>query len=144
LRLLFDTNVVLDLLLDRAPFAEASEQILSRVETGEVSGCLCATTITTIFYLAAKPLGARGALNEIRKLLSLFEIAPVNRPVLESALASDFSDFEDAVLHEAARQIGAEAIVTRNGSHFRRAEIPAHSPDEMIRILSHHSSGNEE
>jgi predicted nucleic acid-binding protein len=143
LRLLFDTNVVLDLLLDRTPFAEASEQILSRVETGKVSGYLCATTITTIYYLAAKTLGARGALTEIRKLLSLFEIAPVNRPILESALASDFSDFEDAVLHEAARQTGVEAIVTRNGSDFRHAEIPVHSPEEMIRILSQHSSDDE-
>jgi predicted nucleic acid-binding protein len=137
LRVLFDTNVVLDLLLDRAPFAEASEQILSRVETGEISGYLCATTITTIYYLAAKSLGAQGALAEIRKLLSLFEIAPVTRPVLESALSSDFSDFEDAVIHEAARQTGAEAIVTRNKPDFTYAEIPVHSPEEMIQSLSH-------
>jgi predicted nucleic acid-binding protein len=143
LRILFDTNVVLDLLLDRAPFAEASEQILSRVETGELSGYLCATTVTTIYYLAAKSLGAKGALAEIRKLLSLFEIAPVNRPVLESALASDFSDFEDAVIHEAARQIGSEAIVTRNKPDFLHAEIPAHSPEEMIQILKQRSSNDE-
>jgi predicted nucleic acid-binding protein len=139
LRVLFDTNVVLDLLLDRAPFVEASEQILSRVEAGELSGYLCATTITTIHYLAAKALGARRALAEIRKLLALFEIAPVNRPILENALESDFSDFEDSVLHEAARQVGVDAIVTRNRSDFRRALLPAHSPEEMIRILGQRS-----
>jgi predicted nucleic acid-binding protein len=139
LRVLFDTNVVLDLLLDRAPFVEASEQILSRVEAGELSGYLCATTVTTIHYLAAKALGARRALAEVRKLLALFEIAPVNRPILESSLESDFSDFEDAVLHEAARQVGVDAIVTRNRSDFRRALLPAHSPEEMIRILGHRS-----
>jgi predicted nucleic acid-binding protein len=139
LRVLFDTNVVLDLLLDRAPFVEASEQILSRVEAGELSGYLCATTVTTIHYLAAKALGARRALAEVRKLLALFEIAPVNRPILESSLESDFSDFEDAVLHEAARQVEVDAIVTRNRSDFRRALLPAHSPEEMIRILGHRS-----
>ncbi|MEO6193721.1 MAG: PIN domain-containing protein [Thermoanaerobaculia bacterium] len=139
MRVLFDTNVVLDLLLDRAPFAEASEQILSRVETGELAGYLCATTITTIHYLAAKALGAQKALTEVRKLLVLFEIAPVNRPILENALESDFSDFEDSVLHEAALQVGADAIVTRNLSDFHHARLPAHSPEEMIRILGQQS-----
>jgi predicted nucleic acid-binding protein len=139
LKVLFDTNVVLDLLLDRAPFSEASARVLSRVETGELSGYLCATTITTINYLAAKPLGAQRAIAEVRKLLALFEIAPVNRPVLENALESGFSDFEDSVLHAAARQVGAEAIVTRNQSDFRRSEIPVHSPEEMIQILHQRS-----
>jgi predicted nucleic acid-binding protein len=139
LRVLFDTNVVLDLLLDRAPFAEASEQILSRVETGELAGYLCATTITTIHYLAAKALGAQRALAEVRKLLALFEIASVNRPILENALESDFSDFEDSVLHEAAMQVGADAIVTRNQSDFRQARLPVHSPEEMIQILGQRS-----
>jgi predicted nucleic acid-binding protein len=139
LKILFDTNVVLDLLLDRAPFAEASEQILSRVEAGELSGYLCATTVTTIHYLAARALGARRALAEVRKLLALFEIAPVNRPILESALESDFSDFEDSVLYEAARQVGADAIVTRNKPDFRQARLPVHSPEEMIRILDQQS-----
>ena len=139
MRVLFDTNVVLDLLLDRAPFAEASEQILSRVEAGELSGYLCATTITTIHYLAAKALGGRRALAEVRKLLALFEIAPVNRPILENALESDFSDFEDSVLHEAAMQVGADAIVTRNQSDFRQARLPVHSPEEMIQILGQQS-----
>jgi predicted nucleic acid-binding protein len=136
LKVLFDTNVVLDLLLDRPPFSEASARVLSRVETGELSGYLCATTVTTIHYLATKPLGAQQSIAEIRKLLALFEIAPVNRPVLESALDAGFSDFEDAVLHAAARQIGADAIVTRNQSDFSRSEIPVHSPEEMILILS--------
>jgi predicted nucleic acid-binding protein len=139
LKILFDTNVVLDLLLDRAPFAEVSEQILSRVEAGELSGYLCATTITTIHYLAAKALGTPRALAEVRKLLALFEIAPVNRPILENALDSDFSDFEDSVLHEAARQVGADVIVTRNQSDFRQARLPVHSPEEMIRILGQRS-----
>lgn len=135
MKVLFDTNVVLDLLLDRPPFAEASEQILLHAEKSEIQGYLCATTVTTIYYIAAKTIGGRQALLAIRKLLSLFEIAPVNRPVLEQASQSDFSDFEDAVLYEAAREVGAEAIVSRNQSDFQLARIPVYLPEEMLRVL---------
>jgi len=79
LRLLFDTNVVLDVMLDREPHVAASADALSRAEAGDVTGCICATTITTIHYLASRALGAERSLAEVRKLLSLFEIAPVNR-----------------------------------------------------------------
>jgi predicted nucleic acid-binding protein len=135
LRVLFDTNVVLDVMLDREPFAAVSADVLSRVEAGELIGCVCATTVTTIHYLATRAATAERALGEVRKILSLFEVAPVNRAVLESALELGFSDYEDAVLHEAARQIGAQAIVTRNPRHFKRASVPVFSPEELSRAL---------
>ena len=100
MRILFDTNVVLDVLLDRKPFSLASAKLFSKVESGELSGYVCATTITTIHYLARKAIGLESAAQEIEKLMKLFEIAPVNRAVLDSALSSGFSDFEDAVIHE--------------------------------------------
>ena len=100
-----DTNVVLDLLLDRTPHAMNAAQIFSLIERNVIAGCLGATTLTTVHYLASKVVGSQKARREIRKLLRLFEVAPVNRAVLEAALeAEGFRDFEDAVLHEAARQ----------------------------------------
>jgi predicted nucleic acid-binding protein len=135
LRVLVDTNVVLDVLLDREPFVHDSADILSRVETGEVSGWLCATTVTTLFYLVAKAAGVATARAEVRSLLSLFEVAPVNRPILDGAVALEFSDFEDAVLHEAARQIEAQAIVTRKPQDFDHSEIPVYTPEELKAML---------
>lgn len=142
MRVLVDTNVVLDVLLDREPHVRDSADIMSRVETGEVSGWLCATTVTTLFYLVAKAADVTTALAEVQNLLSLFEIAPVNRPILEGALALGFSDFEDAVLHEAARQIEAQAIVTRNTKDFERAEIPVYTPEELKAILDLQTEGH--
>ncbi len=135
MKVLLDTNVVLDVLLDRDPYAEAATDLLSKAETGGMSGYLCATTVTTIYYISVKALGTASVRRSIQKLLSLFEVAPVNRPVLEAALGLKFSDFEDAVLHEAARQVGADAIVTRNREDFRRASLPVYSPDEFVAIL---------
>ena len=136
MKILLDTNIVLDVLMDRLPHSEAATELFSRVEDGTVIGYLCGTTITTVFYLAAKTVGTPRAQEEIRKLLQLFEVAPVNRHVLESALALDFNDFEDAVIHEAACHVGADAIVTRNQKDFKKSRLPVHSAEEMAKILT--------
>ena len=131
-----DTNVVLDLLLDRTPYAANAAQIFSLIERNVIVGCLGATTLTTIHYLATKAVGEQKARREIRKLLRLFEVAPVNRAVLEAALAAEgFRDFEDAVLHEAARQADADALVTRNESDFRAAALAVYEPRELLNIV---------
>ena len=136
MKILLDTNIVLDVLMDRLPHSEAATELFSRVEDGTVIGYLCGTTITTVFYLAAKTVGTPRAQDEIRKLLQLFEVAPVNRSVLESALTLDFTDFEDAVIHEAACHVGADAIVTRNQKDFKKSLLPVHSAEEMAKILT--------
>ena len=136
MKVLFDTNVILDVLLDRQPHVEASAEALSRAETGDISGYLCATTMTTLHYLTAKALGPAQAMTHLRSLLALCEIAPVHRPVLETALNAGFTDFEDAVLHEAARQVASDAIVTRNPRHFKKALLPIYTPEELLQALS--------
>ncbi len=96
---------------------------------------MSATTVTTIYYLATKSVGAEQARREVRKLLALCAVAPVNRPVLEAAMELDFTDFEDAVLHEAARHAGADAIVTRDLRDFKKATLTTIAPEECAKIL---------
>lgn len=135
MKVLFDTNVLLDVLLDREPFAENASYLLSKVERSEIIGFLCASTITTIHYLITKALGPKEAIQHIQALLSLFEVAPVNRLVLENALNPKFTDFEDSVLHEAACHAGAEYIVTRDILGFKKSSIPIYTPVELLNIL---------
>ena len=135
MKVLFDTNVILDVLLDRSPFADDAAYLLSKVEQSEIMGFVCATTITTIHYLATKALGSKSASLHIESLLSLFVIAPVNRLVLENAATSKFTDFEDAVLHEAALHAGAKYIVTRNSIDFKKSKLPVFEPKEFINVL---------
>ena len=141
MKILLDTNIVLDLLMDRMPFSDTAVELFSKVEDGTIIGYLCGTTITTVYYLASRTLGAARAQEEIRKLLSLFEVAPVNRLVLESALVVDFNDFEDAVIHEAACHVGADAIVTRNLKDFKKSRIPVYTSEELARVLTAQNSG---
>jgi predicted nucleic acid-binding protein len=126
---------VLDLLVDRAPYADSAAMLFAAVEQGEIVGCLCGTTVTTIHYLVAKARGRTCARDAVSKLLALFEIAPITRPVLEEALVQDFDDFEDAVITQAARHVGAQAIVTRNGRDFLCNDLSICTPDELINTL---------
>jgi len=135
MKILFDTNVILDVLLDRKPFSNDASYLMSKVERSEITGFLGATTITTIHYLATKVLDNQVAIRHIKSLLSLFEIAPVNRLVLENALNSKFADFEDAVLHEAACHAGAEHIITRDISGFKRSQLPVYTPSEFVKMM---------
>ena len=135
MKTLFDTNVILDVLLDREPFSNDAALLLSKVEQSEIIGFICATTVTTIHYIATKALGPQAASKHIQSLLLLFVIAPVNRVVLENAAASKFSDFEDAVLHEAACHAGAKYIVTRNIADFKHSKLPVFEPNEFVNAL---------
>lgn len=132
MRVLFDTNVVLDVLLDREPHAEIAAQLLSLVDSGRLDGVLCATTVTTIHYLASKASTPKEAARQVRELLAMFAVAPVDEGVLASALDLGFADYEDAVLHEAAVAAGASAIVTRNGRDFVKAALPVFDPVELL------------
>ena len=134
MRILFDTNVILDLMLGRA-HGDVAGQLVAAVERERLAGLLCATSVTTVEYLLSRARGRREAKHAIRTLLRLFEIAAVTRAVLESALELPFADYEDAVLHEAARAAGAEGLVTRNGNDFRRAKLPIFSPEELAAAL---------
>jgi predicted nucleic acid-binding protein len=134
-KVLFDTNVILDVLLDREPFADDAALLLARVEQSEIIGFVCATTVTTIHYLATKALGPKAAVKHIQTLLSLFVIAPVNRVVLENAVVANFADFEDAVLGAAASHVGAKYIVTRNIGDFKNATLPVFEPREFLNVL---------
>jgi len=135
-RVLFDTNVILDVLLARAPHVAPATALLDRVATKTLDGLLGATTLTTIHYLATKAVGARAAQGHIRTLLALFEVAPVTRAVLTDALELDLADYEDAVLHEAARHAGADAIVTRDPKGFAQARLKRYAPEELLRFLT--------
>ena len=139
--LLFDTNVVLDVLMNRPPHVHAAAQLFVLVEQKKtITGFLAATSVTTIHYLLEKSVGTTAARKHLRTLLSLFEVAPIDWDVLSDALSLNFSDFEDAVLHEAARQVAAIGIVTRDPKGFKKSKLRVYSPTELLQSLGQPNS----
>jgi predicted nucleic acid-binding protein len=135
LKVLFDTNVILDVLLERQPYMVSATKLMAAAETSQISGYLGATTVTTIFYLYAKTSSSREAKKALGQLLQIFNVAPVNHTILQAALTSDFKDYEDAVLHEAGVRAGIDCIVTRNAKDFSKARVAVYEPDDLVTIL---------
>lgn len=135
MRVIVDTNVVLDVLLEREPFVKPAVEIFCLIEESRIDAFICATTVTTIDYLLVKSLKKTNARNALRRLISLFEIATVNRPVIERALVSKIQDFEDAVLNEAGQMAGADFVITRNTKDFAKSALKVCDPNEFLALL---------
>jgi len=135
LRVIVDTTVVLDVLLGHEPFVKPAVDIFCLVEESIIDAFICATTVTTIDYLLVKSLPKPEARSALRRLISLFEIATVNRPVIERALVSKIRDFEDAVLYEAGQMSGVDFILTRNTKDFTGSALKVCDPNEFLALL---------
>jgi len=135
LKALLDTNIVLDVLLDRKPHSVESAEVFRLIEQGQAEGLLCATTITTLDYLLSQSMKRNDSRKLLSQLLKLFEVASVNRAVIEDALASRMDDFEDAVLDHACLNSGADVIVTRNSKDFTRGKSRVMDPRQFIILM---------
>jgi len=135
-RILFDTNVILDVLLERQPYVEASAAAWAAVETGNAEGMLAAHAVTTIHYLVRKETGNIKARRIMSAILRVFGIATVDSAVIQEALQLPFSDFEDAVTAAAARLAGCECIVTRDPRGFRGSTVRSLTPEAVTPLLN--------
>jgi predicted nucleic acid-binding protein len=134
-KILFDTNVILDVMLLRNPFYKAATLLLAEVEDKNLEGYICSTTATIIFYLVSKVKGSSEATQLLKALLQIFNVSQVDKITLETAINSDFSDYEDSVLHESAIRAGVNGIVTRNRKDFINSKITIYDPEELLKII---------
>ncbi len=131
-RVLFDTNILLDVILNRAPHAKASAAALDLVGQGKVEGYVAGHAVTTIAYLVQRQKGAAEAKKALAHLLSRVRVAPITDAAVRMALSMELGDFEDAVVAASAQEAGCSVIVTRNPQHFRKAEPPAMLPEMFL------------
>lgn len=135
MNILFDTNVILDLLLKREPYDAHARDLFIKIEKREITGYLCSTTVTTVYYFVAKLLDRMQAEDSMKQLLQIFEVASVDRTTLEVALSVGFIDFEDAVLYASGSLNKVDGIVTRNPKDFKKSLITVYAPDELLAAL---------
>ncbi|MBI1765965.1 MAG: PIN domain-containing protein [Acidobacteria bacterium] len=135
-QVLFDTNVLLDALLKRAPWDAEAAGCWQACDEGRIMGCLTASTLTDIFYIARKHKGLTSAFDAIRVCLDTFAICQVDRRALEQALDLPGVDFEDNLQIACATLADLDAIVTRDKDGFRNSIIPAFTPAELITQLN--------
>ncbi len=136
MKVLIDTNIVLDFLLEREPFYQNAQLLFQAIDSRRVVGYIAATTLTDIFYISRRHTrNVELARQAILEILTAMKICPVNRAVLESAFGSGLSDFEDAVQIACAVSEGLDAILTRDKQGFIHSSIPVLSIDELFQRL---------
>ena len=131
-RVLFDSDVLLDVLAQRQPFVIASAQALNMVTQTKIQGYVSGHAVTNIFYILRRQVGSEIARDALSRLLIHIQVASVTDAVIRAALQNSMTDFEDAVTSEAANAVGVEVIVTRNKSDFAASLVPAMLPDEFL------------
>ncbi len=131
MRVLIDTNVILDVWLAREPFLMDSARILSAAENRLICGFICPTTVTTLHYLVIKEKGDNKARSLLQSLLSICEIGSLHRSGIEIALKSKIGDFEDAVIEAVALETKVDIIATRNLPDFKHSRVPAKEPHQI-------------
>jgi predicted nucleic acid-binding protein len=133
MKVLVDTNVVLDVLLKRTQFYQDSFKIFQLVDQERIYGCLSAASITDIFYFLRKDRHNPGEVYRIMdELIDLFSVVPVSETTIAGALALRWKDFEDAVQFVAAKENGVTHIITRNKADYETQYIPCVNPAEFI------------
>jgi len=134
-KILIDTNIVLDLILERQPFVENAVLIFEQIELGNLAGYVAATTITNIFYIIRKLKGREVALAAIHRLLVGLQFCAVDRQTIETALSLGLKDFEDSIQLACATLDQVDAIVTRDPNDFSSSNLPVYSPTELLNQL---------
>ena len=136
MRVLLDTNIILDFFLEREPFYEQASLIFEAIADERLNGYVSASSVTDIFYLCRRQTQSFEKAREIIiTLLKLCDVCPVARSALDAALNSGMKDFEDAVQVACAEKQELEAIVTRNQSDFQSNQVDVFTPEQLLQHL---------
>ena len=134
MKVLIDTNVILDVLMKREPHYYHSGELL-RLCGIKITGCMTASQTTDIFYLLRRyGKDTRSAKSIIKKLCDNIEMIDVNGADVQNALAADMDDYEDALLAYCARRHETDYVITRNVNDFISSPVPAFSPEKFVEM----------
>jgi predicted nucleic acid-binding protein len=137
MRVLVDTNVVLDYIAKREPYAAQAYKIVKMCADKEIDGCIAAHTVLNLFFILRKKMSVDERKATIKKLCLAFNVIGVDILKIMSALENDsFDDFEDCIQYECALDFGADYLITRNISDFTGSSIKAITPSDFLAIVS--------
>ncbi len=136
MKVLLDTNIVLDYILERQDFVENARQIFRLAYDKKIEAYFSANTITDIFYIVRKYKPKDEVLCFLQNLLSFVDVANVNKTVILKALNSNFPDFEDAVQNFSAINSDIKIIVTRNLKDFNDSHLKYLNQHNLLNFLN--------
>ena len=136
LGLLLETNVLLDVVLERSPWAADAALVLDAISRGIARGFMAGHAVTTVYYVVEKEVGRAAANTAVADLLELLGVVAIGAAEFQRALAMGLSDFEDAVQAAACLTAGADHVVTRNAKDYKGAPVSTLTPGEVLASLA--------
>lgn len=136
MRVLFDLNIILDVLLNRAPWVTDSAAVWDAHRGGEIVAQVAAFAVPTVFYVLRRQGDLQRAHDGVRICLESLEVAPVERSTLELARQQPGSDFEDNLQIACAVEAGLDVIVSRDPAGFAHSPIPVWTPAQLLQQLT--------
>ena len=132
--LLIDTNIVLDWLLERQPFAENAERIMEYCISGKLRGYLSGHSLLNIFYITRKEKSVKDRKEILLMLCDWFEIIDIdNEMIIISLQNENWQDLEDGLQMQSAIQEKLDYIITRDINGFTHSEIKALLPEDFLK-----------
>ena len=131
-RLFIDSDIVLDILLQREPFYVFGQKLLNRCENKAIEISTSALVIANIYYIIAKALGRTEAIDNLKKLMKILKVLPFDEDCITLAMNSNFNDIEDAMQHFMAIQNHCDVIITRNLKHYKKSLLPVLSAEQYL------------
>jgi len=136
MKLLIDTNIILDALMNREPWAKPAQEIILAVAEEKAEGCATASSFTDIHYLLRKHLRDKERTKQaLLGLLTVVNILDVTGLDCEKAFDLPMSDYEDALLAHCGKRHKVDRIITRNLKHFEGSPVEAVLPEEILKSL---------
>jgi len=136
MKLLIDTNIILDAMMNREPWAKAAEKIMLASAEEKIEGCITASSFTDIHYLLRKHLEDKERTKQaLVGLLTVVHVLDVNAADCEKAFDLPMSDYEDALLACCGKRHKVDYIVTRNLKHYEGSPVKAAAPEDILKTL---------
>lgn len=131
-RLYIDTDIILDLLMERNPHYVYSAKLFSLIEQGKIEGYVSSLIFSNLFYIIRKLRSNQKAIESLKKLKLLLKVLAVDEKIIELALNSNFKDFEDAIQYYATLQNGIGILITRNKEDYKKSDIILFTAEEYL------------
>lgn len=137
MKVLLDTNVIIDVLQNREPWCKSGKEIFLSVARKDLSGCITAKEAADIHFFSKKQFKGEANVDDkarqiLIKIFALFEILDTTESDCKNALSFPNNDYEDALMIETALRSGVDCIITRNTEHFSESPVKVYTPDTFV------------
>jgi len=127
-----DTNVLMDVLVQREPFVKDSHAVWTLVNEAQFQGFISAISFNNVAYVVRKTESPQKIKQGLRMLRDSFQLVPLDKQILNQAIESDWKDFEDAIQYFSALRAGASSLIARNTTHFPPGEMAIETPTQFL------------